>query len=285
MNSRLNNSSTCFCFSSTNFLRPLTNDMNKLRIKVQDIIRQSYPYLAPFLQQDFNHMQFSINGGKGVPHGKNIAAIEQTGMHTDVTFSFSKERGIHCKETMNSQVPNSIVAILTVGHPRLLTMERVRWNDGVTKEVMETRRFILSHESLFILHSTDERPSRRDGKNNETLSYWRHGDVKLLCSNPNCTYRCDAQCSALNEHIVSFAVAFRTCSHTRMIERNSNLGPLLDGERKELNLDPLDDTEKDKNKNAAEMLEAYNTDGRADNFNKWLCIATKRVMKEFYGKE
>ncbi len=285
MNSRLNDSSTCFCFSSTNYLRAFTNDMNKLRIKVQHIIWQSYPYLAPFLKEDFNHVQFSINGSKGVKHVKNTAATIQTGFHTDVTYSFSKERGIHCKETMNSQVPNSLVAILTVGHPRILTMERVHWNNGVTNEVLETRHFILSHGSLFILHCTDERPSRRDGIKNEILSYWRHGDVKHACSNPNCTYRCNAQCTALNEHTVSFAVAFRTCGHTRMIERNSNLDPLLDGERKELNLDPLNDTEKDKNINAAEMLAAYNTDGRADNFNNWLKTATKKVLKEFYGKE
>jgi hypothetical protein len=261
--------------------------MNDLRIKVQTILRK-YTYLAPFLKEDFNHVQFSINGGKGVGGiSINTPTIIQTGLHCDVAYSFSKERGIHCKESKNSQVPNSIVAILTIGHPRILTMERVKWENGTTEKVLETRHFVLSHHSLFLLHPTDERPSRRDGSNNDILSYWRHGNVRLACSNPLCKDRCHApQCSTRNSHIVSFSLAFRTCCHSRIIDARTSLEPLRDDVRAVLNLDALEELHKERNEKAEVMLNAYQNDGTAETFNIWLRTATRKVMQEFYtGKD
>lgn len=107
-------------------------------------------------------------------------------LYCDTIFSFSKERGIHCLQSKNSQAPNSIVAILTVGHSRISTMERVKCENGPTDQVLETRHFVLSHGSLFVLHPLDERPSVRDG----IMSYWKHGDVRLACTNPFCKDRC-----------------------------------------------------------------------------------------------
>ena len=122
--------------------------MNKLRIKVQTILR-NYNYLAPFLKEDFNHVQFSINGGKGMAH-INPPAVVQTGIHCDTIYSFSKERGIYWSQSKNSQAPNSIVAILTVGHSRIMTMERVKWMNGHTDHVLETnsKSFVRSVKKI-----------------------------------------------------------------------------------------------------------------------------------------
>ena len=115
------------CCSSTNYLRELTNDMNSLMDKVYSILHQ-HQYLVPFLKQ-FNHLQFSINGNKGIQQEKTRQ--NQTGMHCDMSYSFSDKNGIQCLPTMNSQEFNTIVAIITVGHSCIIKFERVAWDKGV----------------------------------------------------------------------------------------------------------------------------------------------------------
>lgn len=124
--------------------------MEELLTRVHSILH-SYDYLAPFLRDKFNHLQFSINGGKGVCSDTNTCTIIQTGMHCDMRYTYSDANGIQCSPKLNSQAINSIVAIITVGHSRLLRMERVEWRNGPTDHVLETRYFILSHNSLFLL--------------------------------------------------------------------------------------------------------------------------------------
>ena len=161
----------CHCCYSTNYLRPITDDMKVLLHDVQQILHR-HQYLQPFLL-DFNHIQFSINGCKGALD--STCNIVQTGSHCDVKYSFSHQKGIYCCPTNNSQNINSIVAILTVGNSRVITFERVLWGGSKhteTDTVLETRYFILSHGSMFILHLTDERPALRDQKK-DRLSYWR----------------------------------------------------------------------------------------------------------------
>ena len=128
----------------------LTAEMEELLTRVHSILH-SYDYLAPFLRDKFNHLQFSINGGKGVCSDTNTCTIIQTGMHCDMRYTYSDANGIQCSPKLNSQAINSIVAIITVGHSRLLRMERVEWRNGPTDHVLETRYFILSHNSLFLL--------------------------------------------------------------------------------------------------------------------------------------
>jgi hypothetical protein len=223
------------CCSSTNYLRELTDDMNLLRVKVYSILEQ-HQYLVPFLKP-FNHLQFSINGNKGIQQEKTCQNI-QTGMHCDMSYSFSDKNGIQCLPTMNSQEFNTVVAIITVGHSRIIKFERVAWDKGVTGEVLETRYFILTHLSLFLLHPLDERPALRD-KGSKVLSIWRHGDVRLLCNNNSCRGRCDATCHVENENIVSFSLALRCCNHSSIIDTETDTPPVSNDDRKRLRLPPL----------------------------------------------
>jgi hypothetical protein len=85
---------------------------------------------------------------------------------------------------LNSQEINSLVVIITVGHSRVMALERVVWAPGEEEhdKVLETKYLVLSHNSLFILHPLDERPSLRD-TGSKQLSYWKHGRVRLMCTN------------------------------------------------------------------------------------------------------
>jgi hypothetical protein len=257
---------------STNFLMTLTEEMEELLKRVQSILK-TYDYLVPFLTQEWNHLQFSINGGKGVSSSRNTCTIIQTGMHCDIM------RCIQCLPISNSQAINSIVAIITVGDSRILTMERVEWSDGPTNHVLETQYFILSHNSLFLLHPMDERPTRRDSGSTR-LSYWRHGAVRLACSTQECNDCCDEKCQAMNQNIVSFALAFRRCSHTRIIDPITNVEPLSDDIRSKLKLPKLNETEKERNTHASNMLKEY----CSEKFDEWLYSATKHVRKQYYNK-
>jgi hypothetical protein len=205
-----------------------SDETNSLRNQVYSILLK-HQYLAPFLKE-FNHMQFSINGNKGLLPQKSCSYV-QTGFHCDIAYSFHKTKGIRCLPSMNSQEVNSIVAIITIGHSRTMTFERVvLWNDGPTDIVLERRYFILSHGSLFILHPLDERPALRDG-NSHALSYWRHGDVRMLCNNSSCEVKCNGSCHAANEYTCSFTLALRRCIHSRIIDSETDTDPLSDEDR------------------------------------------------------
>ena len=90
------------------------------------------------------------------------------------------------------------------------------------------------------------------------------------------------KCRIRNYDIVSFSLAFRTCCHSRFIDPTTSLEPLHDGVRSVLSLETLDTLQKKRNEEAEKMLSAYEKDGSAYTFNKWLHEATKRVMHEFY---
>lgn len=267
-------------FLSTNYLRAMTCNMNKLCRQVQTILLR-HSYLLPFTK-DFNHCQFSVYGTKGLKD-KHAPSIIQTGLHCDTSYSFSKARGIQCLPSRNSQEENSIVAILTVGHSRTLTMERVVWNDGPTDNVLETRYFLLSHNSLFILHPLDERPSTRD--HNSVLSYWRHGNVRMVCTNPSCYEKCSPVCRDINKNNASFAIAFRSCSHTRIIDHSTSLEPLADEVRSQLNLHKLDELQVQRNIEATEMLQTYASNGGEDTFKEWLHLSLQKVLSDFYSNK
>lgn len=269
------------CCSSTNYLRELTNDMNSLMDKVYSILHQ-HQYLTPFLKQ-FNHLQFSINGNKGLPKQKTCQ-MKQTGMHCDIAYSFNEKNGIQCLPAMNSQELNTIVAIITVGHSRIIKFERVAWDKGVTRdrEVLETRYFILTHNSLFLLHPLDERPALRD-KGSKVLSIWRHGDVRLLCNNHSCRDRCNKTCHVENENIVSFSLALRCCNPSSIIDTETDTPPLSDDDRKRLQLPPLNDAQKERNINATIELQKYCQSGSKAIFDDWLLRAARKVFDEFYN--
>ncbi len=268
--------------SSSNYLKPITTDMKQLQVLVQEALRK-YAYIAPFLVDDFNTVQLSINGSKGV--SKNTPTIVQTGMHCDVGYSCRPADGLPVYSSkMNSQTENSIVVILTIGHPRILTFERLAWPIPSEKkdiEVLETRYFVLSHGSTFILNPLDERPARRDSGSNR-LSVWSHGDVRLLCNNPQCKSKCNKECFKMNEHTASFSLAFRSCSHTRIIDPLTHLEPLDDHIRAQLGLTVLKDFQKKRNEEATENLREYSDNGGDQKFKTWLRKATNKVFEDFY---
>jgi hypothetical protein len=273
----VNHITVCVIFS-TNYLMPLSEDMISLRNQVYSILLQ-YKYLAPFVKE-FNHIQFSINGNKGLLPQKSCSYV-QTGMHCDISYTFHKTEGIRCLPSTNSQEVNSIVAIITIGHSRIITFERVVWNDGPTDDVLERRHLILSHGSLFIVHPLDERPALRD-VDSHVLSYWRHGDVRMVCNNPTCTVKCHNSCHTANEYTCSFTLAFRRCIHDRIIDSQTNTDPLLDADRTLLGLSPLGANNKDRNDRASKLLHDYKSNGGDDNFRRWLLFATQKVMADFY---
>eukprot|EP00577_Skeletonema_sp_RCC1716_P032127 CAMPEP_0113437258 /NCGR_PEP_ID=MMETSP0013_2-20120614/37322_1 /TAXON_ID=2843 ORGANISM="Skeletonema costatum, Strain 1716" /NCGR_SAMPLE_ID=MMETSP0013_2 /ASSEMBLY_ACC=CAM_ASM_000158 /LENGTH=341 /DNA_ID=CAMNT_0000327905 /DNA_START=154 /DNA_END=1176 /DNA_ORIENTATION=- /assembly_acc=CAM_ASM_000158 len=245
--------------SITNYLMSFTAQMNDLRNQVFSILH-NYQYLAPFVKE-FSHCQISINGNKGLERNKTCNTT-QTGMHCDTVYSFHKTHGIVCPLNINSQATNSIVAIITVGHSRVITFERVACNSDPGNNILERRYFILSHGSLFILHPLDERPALRDrGSGSYTLSYWRHGGVRLLCNNPECKEKCTEACHDANEYACSFSLAFRTCVHKRVIDASTNVDPISDEDRSHLHLSPLTDLQKEKNEISLHMLHEYNTNG------------------------
>lgn len=256
--------------------------MKELQHLLQDGLRK-YPYIAPFLLEDFNTVQLSINGGKGV--SKNTPTITQTGMHCDVVYSCCPDDGLPVySPKRNSQKENTIVAILTVGHSRILTFQRLAWpipSDEKDIEVLETCYFVLTHGSLFILNPLDERPARRDTGSNQ-LSVWRHGDVRLCCNNPQCKSKCNKECFKMNEHTASFSLAFRTCSHSRTIDPLTHLEPLDDHTRAQLGLAVLKDFQKKRNAEATEKLCEYSDNGGEEKFQNWLRLATKKVREDFY---
>lgn len=263
---------------STNYLREITDDMNSLLDRTFSIL-QKHNYLSPFLRH-FNHLQFSINGNKGQQAEKTCQNV-QTGMHSDITYSFRKEVGIQCPSSSNSQEFNTIVAIITVGHARCIKFERVTWENGLIGDILETRYFILKHHSLFLLHPLDERPALRD-RGSKVLSQWRHGDVKMMCNNVSCTVRCDQSCAIENESIVSFALALRCCNHSSIIDTDTDTTPLADNVRRQWQLPLLLAIEQEKNENATTQLEQYINSGEAEIFSAWLLRSTKKVMHDFY---
>ena len=107
-----------------------------------------YEYLQPFLRP-FNNIQFSINGNNGFSDDNPCQDIK-TGIHTDMTYSYGKNKGIYCSPVLNSQEINSLVVIITVGHSRVMTLERVLWAPGEKDhdKVLETKYLVLSHNSF-----------------------------------------------------------------------------------------------------------------------------------------
>jgi len=252
--------------------------MQSLQCQVHSKLKQ-HAYLVPFLKT-FNHLQFSINGNKG--YHTSTCGMIQTGMHCDVTYSFSKDEGIHCSPSMNSQEVNTIVAIITIGHPRVITFERVIWREGPTDVVVEKKYFILSHGSLFILHPLDERPALRDKNDNTTLTYWKHGGVRMMCNNQTCDNRCGPMCTAANKNICSFSLGLRCCTHNRTVDVETWVDPLSDNDRHKFNLSELTRSQKDWNIKASSMLLEYSESGEESTFEDWLLCATQQVCADYY---
>jgi len=244
-------------------------------------VLSQYEYLQPFLRP-FNNIQFSINGNNGFSDD-NPCQDTQTGIHTDTTYSYGKNKGIYCSPVLNSQEINSLVVIITVGHSRVMALERVVWAPGEEEhdKVLETKYLVLSHNSLFILHPLDERPSLRD-TGSKQLSYWKHGRVRLMCTNAECKTRCNNTCKAKNDGICSMMLGLRSCSHLRTIDASSWTEPMDYNTRCELNLPSLSDLEEKKNGIAIDMLEEYVNSGDQSKFNTWLGNAVDKIKRECY---
>lgn len=253
--------------------------MASLCDKIYFLLSQ-YEYLQPFLRP-FNNIQFSINGNNGFSDDNPCQDI-QTGIHTDITYSYSEKKGIYCSPTLNSQEINSLVVIITVGHSRVMALERVVWAPGEKQHgmVLETKYLVLTHNSCFILHPLDERPSLRDAGSKE-LSYWRHGRVRLMCTNTECKTRCNKTCNTKNDGICSLMLGLRTCSHSRTIDASSWTEPMDYNTRCELKLPSLSDLEEEKNSIASDMLEVYVSSGDQSNFITWVGTAVDRIKREF----
>jgi len=163
-----------------------------------------------------------------------------------------------------------------------MTLERVLWAPGEADhdKVLETKYIVLAHNSLFILHPLDERPSLRD-TGSKQLSYWKHGRVRLMCTNTECKTRCNNTCKAKNDGICSFMLGLRACSHLRMIDSSSWVEPMDYNTRRELNLPSLSDLEEEKNGIAINMLEEYVNSGDQSKFNTWLDSAVEKIKREY----
>lgn len=94
------------------------------------------------------------------------------GYHTDNVYS-KGGKFLHAK---NSQTENTPTCVLTIGDPRNLSFQkqkntrfdltkRMRWKE-CRKDILK-----LEHNSLFILHPSDERPHMSRGE----IFRWRHG--------------------------------------------------------------------------------------------------------------
>lgn len=80
---------------------------------------------------------------------------------------------------------------------------------------------------------------------------------------------------------MSFAVAFRCCSHTRIIDNSTSLEPLDRDVRSQLGLDLLGELQLRRNVEATEMLAEYESNGGADTFHAWLQSARQKVKSDF----
>ncbi len=119
----------------------------------------------------------------------------------------------------------------------------------------------------------------------DRLSYWRHGAVRMMCNKPGCKDRCDENCHKHNKYSCSFSIAFRSCHHTRIVDKATWLDPLTDIDRKDLDLTPLNSRQKQLNDNASSLLELYTQSGDEETFKGWLQQVTSNIWQEFFDKK
>lgn len=159
-------------------IHPIFYDLGKLRDAVKEKIGRYLQSIGRLdIRYDFNHVSVKLYGGLGL--------CWLTDSHTDITF----EADCITPSENNSQVPNSVVAILCYGDAKFITFEQ---HSGTNKKTNNGTmyQFIQEHGSLFILHPDDECLKNKP--------YWYKHKAELIC----------------REHGYSMSLMFRVCSDT-----------------------------------------------------------------------
>ena len=96
--------------------------------------------------------------------------------HRDQTF---KKDGSF-DQSQNSQIQDTITAILCFGDPRQLDFSLHRQTKGHIQKVCNSKSFKLSHGTLFVLHPQDEVPLVRKFNKKEELSFFKHSSNGVM---------------------------------------------------------------------------------------------------------
>jgi len=117
--------------------------------------------------------------------------------HRDQTF---KKDGTF-DQTKNSQVQDTITAILCIGDPRLLNFSFHRQTERCIEKVCNSKSFKLSHGTLVLLHPQDEVPLVRTFDVNQDLSFFKHS------------------CNGVMEGQMSLGIVFRSTWGTYKVDK------------------------------------------------------------------
>jgi hypothetical protein len=96
--------------------------------------------------------------------------------HRDQTF---KKDGSF-DQSQNSQIQDTITAILCFGDPRQLDFSLHRQTKRHIQKVCNSKSFKLSHGTLFVLHPQDEVPLVRKFNKKEELSFFKHSSNGVM---------------------------------------------------------------------------------------------------------
>jgi hypothetical protein len=159
--------------------KPMSHAMVRLASSVQDKVRKTRFCNTTDLSEAFNSVSILLYMGSDVI--SECKKGSSLGFHCDTEYTPKGEF-----VSNNSQKQNTPVVVLTLGDARTLHMKkRFAASDGswiqnvnVRKPQKKTYDFILTDQSLFVLHPDDEIPRAR-GFSDGSKSQFQHGGVKV----------------------------------------------------------------------------------------------------------
>jgi hypothetical protein len=154
--------------------KPMSHAMVLLATAVQDKLRQRKSCNTTDLSDAFNSVTILLYMGSDVIRERKESSL---GFHCDTEYTAKGEF-----VSNNSQKQNTPVVVLTLGDERTLHMKkRFAASDGTwinNENEKKTHAFVLTDESIFVLHPDDEVPRPR-GYSDGSLSQFQHGGVNV----------------------------------------------------------------------------------------------------------
>jgi hypothetical protein len=156
--------------------KPMSHGMMELGIALQDHLRQGKTKFCNTtdLSDPFNSVTILLYMGSDVIRECKVSRL---GFHCDTEYTAKGEF-----VSNNSQKQNTPVVVLTLGDPRTLHMKKRfaagngTWISNANEK--KTHAFVLTDQSIFVLHPDDEVPRPR-GHSDGSLSQFQHGGVNV----------------------------------------------------------------------------------------------------------
>ena len=176
-----------FFFSQLVF-RPFHENLKIISKTIEDFIFMTYESDKRVQQQPFN--SFTI-----ITYIHNMAISEHRDQDFNKDGSFDKIK--------NSQIEDTVTAILCIGDPRRLDFTLHKTTPGKIEKICKYKSFDLTHGSLFVLHPNDEKPLVRQICQKNETAFFKHS------------------CKGVAKGQMSLGIVFRSVSHFCQVDKST----------------------------------------------------------------